>query len=149
MTYGRHVDAAQLGVERNVLRYLPTTVAIRSEGPDALLARVQLAAARAGASVSISSGTPLPVGDHVAESADRWLERVARERPSRVRLVGGSASALAVALQGDPAVAVYGDDVTGAGRVEMLPFLREQTVTITNHRYGSPTRTFERFLTRQ
>ena len=149
LTYGRHVDTARLGVERNVLRYLPATVAIRSEGPDALLARVQLAAARAGASVTVSSSAPVPVGDHVAEPVDAWLTRVGRERPARVRLIGGSASALAPAVGGDPAVAVYHDDVTGAGRVEMLPFLREQTVSITNHRYGSPTRTFERFLTRE
>ena len=29
--------------------------------------------------------------------------------------------------------------MTGAGRVEILPFLHEQAVSITNHRFGNPT----------
>ena len=37
---------------------------------------------------------------------------------------------------GDPDVAIYADPVTASGRVELLPFLREQSVSITNHRYG-------------
>jgi RHH-type proline utilization regulon transcriptional repressor/proline dehydrogenase/delta 1-pyrroline-5-carboxylate dehydrogenase len=28
--------------------------------------------------------------------------------------------------------------VTTAGRIELLPFLREQSVTITAHRFGNP-----------
>jgi RHH-type proline utilization regulon transcriptional repressor/proline dehydrogenase/delta 1-pyrroline-5-carboxylate dehydrogenase len=32
--------------------------------------------------------------------------------------------------------------VTGAGRIEMLPFLREQSVSITAHRFGTPDRDF-------
>jgi RHH-type proline utilization regulon transcriptional repressor/proline dehydrogenase/delta 1-pyrroline-5-carboxylate dehydrogenase len=34
---------------------------------------------------------------------------------------------------------VWSHAVTGAGRVEMLPFLHEQAVSITNHRFGNPT----------
>lgn len=146
--FGRHRDVAQLGVERNVLRYLPTAVSVRCEAPDVLLARVQLAATRAGASLAVSAASAVPVGDHVTESTEAWLTRIKRERPERVRYVGGKATSVASALGNDPAIAVYGDEVTGAGEVEMLPFLREQTVSITNHRYGSPTRAFEKFLTR-
>ena len=57
----------------------------------------------------------------------------------RVRLVGGDAAALFEALGGTPDVAVWSHAVTGAGRVEMLPFLHEQAVSITNHRFGNPT----------
>ena len=46
--------------------------------------------------------------------------------------------ALADALEGDPDLAIYADEVTTAGRIELLPFLREQSVTITAHRYGTP-----------
>jgi len=35
-------------------------------------------------------------------------------------------------------VAVYAEPVTEAGRIEMLPFLREQAVSITAHRFGTP-----------
>lgn len=65
-------------------------------------------------------------------------------RPSRVRLVGPPASVaalhrvLAEAVAGDPDLAVYDNEVTTAGRLELLPFLREQSVTITAHRFGNP-----------
>jgi len=35
-------------------------------------------------------------------------------------------------------VAIYASNVTGAGRVELLPFLHEQAVSITAHRFGTP-----------
>ncbi|WP_167626789.1 bifunctional proline dehydrogenase/L-glutamate gamma-semialdehyde dehydrogenase [Microbacterium sp. MEC084] len=69
-----------------------------------------------------------------------------RPRPSRVRLVGSPESvarlhaALAEAVAGDPDLAVYAGEVTTAGRIELLPFLREQSVTITAHRFGNPDR---------
>ena len=146
-TYGRRTDESGLGVERNVFRYLPTPVAVRSEGPPVLLARVQLAAARASAPVAVSSATPVPVGKHTVETTDAWMQRLAREHPARVRLIGANRSALASTLGGDPAVAIYADDVTGSGRVELLSFLREQSVSITNHRYGSHTSAFDALLT--
>ncbi|MDI2022081.1 hypothetical protein PJL18_02610 [Paenarthrobacter nicotinovorans] len=41
-------------------------------------------------------------------------------------------------MGGRPDVAVYHGAVTQAGRIEMLPFLREQAVSITAHRFGTP-----------
>jgi RHH-type proline utilization regulon transcriptional repressor/proline dehydrogenase/delta 1-pyrroline-5-carboxylate dehydrogenase len=35
-------------------------------------------------------------------------------------------------------VAIYPHEVTEAGRVELLPFLHEQAVSITAHRFGTP-----------
>ena len=57
---------------------------------------------------------------------------------SRIRLIGGSVKAVAEATNGKPDVAVYASPVTAAGRVEMLPFLHEQAVSITAHRFGTP-----------
>ncbi|HRN29019.1 MAG TPA: hypothetical protein PK890_04890, partial [Terrimesophilobacter sp.] len=57
---------------------------------------------------------------------------------SRVRLVGGGHKELADALGGSPDVAIYADAVTESGRVELLPFLREQAIAITAHRFGNP-----------
>lgn len=65
-------------------------------------------------------------------------------RPSRVRLVGPSGSvralrtALAKTIAGDPAVTVFADEVTTAGRIELLPFLREQAISIAAFRHGRP-----------
>jgi RHH-type proline utilization regulon transcriptional repressor/proline dehydrogenase/delta 1-pyrroline-5-carboxylate dehydrogenase len=62
----------------------------------------------------------------------------------RVRLVGSPAAvatlraALAEATGGHPDLAVYADEVTTAARIELLPFLREQSISITAHRFGTP-----------
>ena len=101
------------------------------------------------------SGVPVSV-----ESDAEWLQRLAggipdaepaddavaptAPRPSRVRLVGTAASAeslrvaLAEALGGDPTLTVYAGEVTTAGRIELLPFLREQAVSIEAFRFGRP-----------
>ena len=58
-------------------------------------------------------------------------------RIRRIRLIGHDAQ-LQRLLGGDASVAVYDQPVTASGRLEMLPFLREQAVSITAHRYGNP-----------
>ncbi|EMY32854.1 bifunctional proline dehydrogenase/pyrroline-5-carboxylate dehydrogenase [Arthrobacter crystallopoietes BAB-32] len=35
-------------------------------------------------------------------------------------------------------MAIYANNVVAAGRVELLTFLREQAVSITAHRFGTP-----------
>ncbi len=46
--------------------------------------------------------------------------------------------ALAEAVEGRPDLAIVAHPVTEAGRLELLPFLREQAVAITAHRFGTP-----------
>ena len=67
---------------------------------------------------------------------------------ARVRIVAGASRAEAVAAvyeatAGKPDVAVYGGEVVSAGRVEMLPYLHEQAVSITAHRFGTPNKLSE------
>ncbi|WP_423921241.1 proline dehydrogenase family protein [Frigoribacterium sp. 2-23] len=59
-------------------------------------------------------------------------------RGLRVRLIGGDRRALARAVEGSPDVAIYAGDVTEEGRVELLPFVHEQAVSVTAHRFGTP-----------
>jgi RHH-type proline utilization regulon transcriptional repressor/proline dehydrogenase/delta 1-pyrroline-5-carboxylate dehydrogenase len=159
-TYGRSHDPAGLGVERNVLRYLPRSVTVRASGfvPAAEIVRVFAAGVRAGATMNISASEALPaelvalmrqspagsgrLGDYVVESERGFVSRTTGALPSRIRLLGGRADALAVAFDGAPEVAIYGDDVTESGRVEMLPFVKEQAVSITAHRFGAPDPSF-------
>ncbi len=106
------------------------------------------AAAAAGARVVVSTGTPLPgpVADavrHAAEAVhveddEAWLARVRALGGGRVRLVGAAASSLAAATGGRPDLAVWDHPVTESGRVEALPFVREQAVSVTAHRFGTP-----------
>lgn len=87
------------------------------------------------------------------ESDDEWLQRMLRQDDAsdgvalpasdRVRLVGGRdgvaalRAKLATASAGDPDLAVYDGEVTAAARIELLPFVHEQSISITAHRYGN------------
>ncbi|MCK8478061.1 proline dehydrogenase family protein [Microbacterium aurugineum] len=150
--FGAVSDKSCLGVERNLFRYRPVAVDVRIS-EDAVLAdgvRVLAAALRSGSPFTVSAPS-LPAriekmlraqGVTVKRESDAaWTKRYAKAANTwqRVRLVGGDASALFEALEGSPDVAVWSHAVTGAGRVEMLPFLHEQAVSITNHRFGNPT----------
>ncbi len=149
--FGREKDVSGLGVERNVFRYRPAPVHVRAGDDLVSTARVLLAARRAGADVTVSSPVALPDGlapGHAVEDDEAWLARMATERPSRVRLLTPTGAALSRAVEGDPDVAVHDGEVTWSGRVEMLPFLREQAVTITTHRFGNHDPAFERVLPR-
>ena len=152
-------ESAGALVERNVLRYRPTAVTVRAaEGaPAHELVRVLLAAARAGSGVHISSAAPLPSSllalldtgvsslratSIAIETDARFTGRMLEVRPARIRLIAPDGVArsreLYAALDGDPDVAIWSGAVTAAGRVELLPFLREQAVSITTHRFGNP-----------
>ncbi len=150
--FGVAKDVSGLGVERNVFRYLPAPVSVRAEGADLVdLVRVALAARRAGSSVAFSTDTAPPVGlalDVRVESREEWLIRLDRNRPARIRLVGADRVEIAAALDGDPDVALYDGAVTWSGRVELLPFVREQAVSITNHRFGNHDPAFDDVLPR-
>jgi RHH-type proline utilization regulon transcriptional repressor/proline dehydrogenase/delta 1-pyrroline-5-carboxylate dehydrogenase len=161
--FGRSHDPSALGVERNVLRYRPADVVLRlaDDGDLADLARLLCAGVRARAKLLVTTATPLPaallplVDDGTplgrsplgilgvkVESDAAFLVRAAKGLPARIRLIGGDRVALATALGGSPDVAVWSGAVTGAGRIELLPFLREQSVSITAHRFGTPDRDF-------
>ncbi|RIQ21509.1 proline dehydrogenase family protein, partial [Jiangella rhizosphaerae] len=147
--FGVARDVSGLIAERNVLRYLPHAVTVRHESgaPVADLLRVVAAGVLAGAPLTVSAAGELPavvttavtaLGVPVAvEGEADWHRRAAR-LTGRVRLVGGDPAALYEATGGRPDLAVYAQPVTEAGRVELLPFLHEQAVSITAHRFGTP-----------
>ena len=174
--YGVATDVAQLGFERNVLRYLPVSVMIRlsEKASSAQLVRLLAAATRAGAAVAISSAVPVAAGlvrlfasdssplkvtAVIVETDASWRMRLAeKERPPgepssalvgsqlfeqrdsavrRIRLIEGDAVALGTVLGAESEVAVYDGEVTTSGRLELLPFVREQAISITAHRYGA------------
>lgn len=79
----------------------------------------------------------------LVEDDAAWLARMARlgsdpQSAGRIRLIGGDPTALALALGGRPDVAIHCGEVTPAGRIELLPFLHEQAISITAHRFGTP-----------
>ena len=154
--YGAVKDVSGVGVERNLFRYRPIPVTIRISESSTLAEGLRIIAAGllARSPLTVSTAIELPAAVHtildarefrvIREGDAAWLDRAAKggiETP-RVRLVGGgaaAASALATALGGTPDVAVWSHPVTPSGRVELLPFLHEQAISITNHRFGNPT----------
>ena len=162
--FGVARDVSQLGVELNILRYLSVPVVIRltADAPlrDGLRAVSAGLAAQASPVVSTPVELPNPVVEALRASGvvldyeddAAWRRRLAAlaevEGPhagARVRIVAGESREGAVraayeATQGRPDIAVYGGVVVSAGRVEMLPYLREQAVSITAHRFGAPNR---------
>ena len=145
--FGILKDVSGLGIERNIFRYLPTPVEIRHEpnAPIGELLRVLLAAKRANAPITVSVAEMVSGGlnqNILVESTSQWLARMTSLGAARVRLIGADASALSAAIDGNPDIAIHSEPVTAAGRIELLPFLREQAVSITAHRFGNPDPSF-------
>lgn len=160
---GTPADVTGLRSERNVLRHLPVPVVVRHVGgPLGVLVRVLAAGLVAGsrlrASVTPEAYAALPTALRAelsargvalsAEDDAAWLARAASlgsdSHGARVRLVGAperlpaAALALAGVVGARPEVAVWSGPVTEAGRVELLPFVHEQAISITAHRFGTP-----------
>jgi len=148
--FGTARDVSGLSAERNVFRYVPRSVTIRfgSDARDAQVVRVLAAAFVSGAEIEVSAAVALPSELRAAvtecglsmriESDEAWLARAGTMADATIRLVGASAGELAIATDGRPDLAVYANEVTESGRIELLPFLHEQAVSITAHRFGTP-----------
>ena len=143
-------DVSGLMAERNLFRYRPATVDVRltAAGAVADLLRVVGAGVRAGARLTVSVATALPASLEAGlvglgltvrhEDDGAWVERATGGEVERVRLIGGAAAALARATGGRVDLAVFDHPATESGRLELLPFLQEQAVSITAHRFGTP-----------
>ncbi|MCC6270999.1 MAG: bifunctional proline dehydrogenase/L-glutamate gamma-semialdehyde dehydrogenase [Microbacteriaceae bacterium] len=153
--FGVAKDGSALGVERDVFRYRPLPVTVRQNASGTVddFVRVIVAGVRAGgedAGAHLMASVAEPVSAElscamdtagvsiVVQTDEDWLASASRIATTRVRLVGGGHTELATALGGSPDIALYSDDVTEAGRIELLPFLREQAIAITAHRFGNP-----------
>ncbi len=75
--------------------------------------------------------------DQVLSQSDDRPRHTAFGGPgSRIRLLGGDPLALEEALGMSVDTAIHDAPVVESGVIEMLPFLREQSVSITAHRFG-------------
>jgi RHH-type transcriptional regulator, proline utilization regulon repressor / proline dehydrogenase / delta 1-pyrroline-5-carboxylate dehydrogenase len=138
--FSREHDPSALSCERNILRYrpLPRGVLVRiGTDTDAAI----IAMARAAARIT---GTPMTfsVSSDAESAADAIVESdatlTARLRPGvcdRLRILTAVSpdvrlAALAAGIQINPT------PIAPDGRVELIHWVREQALSITNHRYG-------------
>ena len=147
--FGSAHDESGLDSERNVLRYAPSGCVVYL-GPDAtpfewwraLIAWVRTPGNPVGYAHEIPVGLNSTLGLHnknlVAIAETELLSATQHGHDPRLRLVGASANFTSSYGRGDVTLALYDQPVTEAGRIELLPYFKEQAVSITAHRFGNP-----------
>ena len=146
-TFSNATDPSNLDSERNVLRYRRSDCVLRiqdtassQEAMRALsialvLGNLDISAFELDKNVmSLLKKSGLRVA---IEDQDTFERRLAAS-PRRVRLVGGAPIVDADSAFSNCDVAVYSHELTESGRIELLPFFKEQSVTVTGHRFGTP-----------
>jgi RHH-type proline utilization regulon transcriptional repressor/proline dehydrogenase/delta 1-pyrroline-5-carboxylate dehydrogenase len=134
-------DPSGLFCESNVLRYrpLPTIVVriaanARPVDVGRVLAAATLVDSHLHVSVAPDYAGPLGHLPRRDENADVFIAWAKRARPDRVRLLGAEP----VLLSALPPTTFLDDrPPIGYGRIELLRYLREQTVSRTLHRFGN------------
>ena len=140
-------DPSNLSAERNVLRYFRSDCTLR----------VQANASRFDSWRAMMTLIALGSGEVSAFEMPERLKRIAQKsrirviiedqasfeaslvaRPRRVRIVGNVGEISVQSPLANPDVAIYSDPTTEAGRIELLPYFKEQAVSVTAHRFGNP-----------
>lgn len=144
-------DPTKIVGQDNFFRYLPRKnivlrITPRSSPLDAL--RVAAAALTCGAALEISWHAPdekpadfnwlelVPVLRVIDETDDQFLERVRQGKMERIRLLDSPSAPLLEAIS-ESAVHLIAEPVLANGRLELLHYLREVSISIDYHRYGN------------
>ena len=146
-TFSNATDPSNLDSERNVLRYRRSDCVLRIQDTASsqetmralsialVLGNLDISAFELDKNVmSLLKKSGLRVA---IEDQDTFERRLAAS-PRRVRLVGGAPIVDADSAFSNCDVAVYSHELTESGRIELLPFFKEQSVTVTGHRFGTP-----------
>lgn len=140
-TFSLATDASGLISERNILRYRRAKTSLRiGAGASSFESfRLLLAAVEVGASVSAAELDETLVaaltmhGCQVSiEPTSTWLDSLANRDIERVRVIAEPDLMLPVEI------ACYDHAVVESGRIELLCYWREQSIAITDHRFGNP-----------
>lgn len=127
-------DPTGLFCESNVFRYRPLDRVVLRVGPNASAADVALVhkAARV-------CGVEVVVSRHDVETQDKLARRIADLGTTRIRVVGESVEEGLQIAANQANVHLATDEVLRVGRLELLHYLREQSMTQTLHRFGNLT----------
>ena len=146
-TFSNATDPSNLDSERNVLRYRRSDCVLRIQdtaGSQETMRALSVALILGNLDVSAFEldknvmSLLKKSGLRVAIEDQDTFERRLAASPRRVRLVGGAPIVDADSAFSNCDVAVYSHELTESGRIELLPFFKEQSVTVTGHRFGTP-----------
>ncbi len=126
-------DPSGLSCETNTLRYrpLPNGVTVWS---DRTIPEAQLHLARVA---SIASGTAVTFFSESEHDDQTLINHLRANRPDRLRVLGDVSTVVRAAAH-ELGVRVDDDAMTDEARLEVVRWMREQSVTITQHRHGRP-----------
>ena len=146
-TFSNATDPSNLDSERNVLRYRRSDCMLRIQdtaGSQETMRALSVALILGSLDISAFEldknvmSLLKKSGLRVAIEDQDTFERRLAASPRRVRLVGGEPIVDADSAFSNCDVAVYSHELTESGRIELLPFFKEQSVTVTGHRFGTP-----------
>ena len=146
-TFNNATDPSNLDSERNVLRYRRSDCVLRIQdtaGSQETMRALSIALVLGSLDISAFEldknvmSLLKKSGLRVAIEDQDTFERRLAASPRRVRLVGGAPIVDADSAFSNCDVAVYSHELTESGRIELLPFFKEQSVTVTGHRFGTP-----------
>ncbi len=145
-TGGAARDSAGLDVERNIVRFRhydePILVRVDAATSRATLESVRVLAECLGASVQVSADPSLAraeglPGDTHLESISHVAAAVAEGRVGRIRWLSAESATRVIGAAVGAGVSVDSRPITPEVRAEGPRWLREQSVSVTAHRYGN------------
>jgi RHH-type transcriptional regulator, proline utilization regulon repressor / proline dehydrogenase / delta 1-pyrroline-5-carboxylate dehydrogenase len=77
------------------------------------------------------------------ETQEQWLQRISAN-PSRCKVIGSMPAINSESPLANCDIALYTNAPTESGRIELLPYFIEQSVSVTTHRFGTPTQLLEK-----
>ncbi len=150
--YFRNADVTGLASEINVFRYLPAPTVVRFDADATayefwrmvILAHYIFDATfvidPTNHAVATAAGA-LHDSDMVSvryETAAEFAVWASHHHDIRIRWIGSAPELTRGSPFANPTIALYDGPVTESGRIELLPFYREQAVSVTAHRFGNP-----------
>ena len=144
--YLKSSDLSGMNSERNVLRYQPSGCDLRisESASDYSQWRSALTLAALGTGELSAFDVPKRLrkiltksGVRVSIQSDAQWQSSLRP-PARWRYIGAPLDVAANSVLANCELTIYGSGVTESGEIELLPYFKEQSISITAHRFGNP-----------
>lgn len=145
--FEKSTDPSALKAERNVFRYFRSDCSLRIDESAsefetwqallkaAVLGQVEVSATALPKKLIkalAKSGVAVTV-----ESSPQWAQGLSG-RTARIRFIGDQSNPELFQLRSSCDIAIYDGPQTESGLIELLPYFKEQAVSVTAHRFGSP-----------